>query len=335
MNRSFVTVGTVALWVTLLVHAFAEDPSWRTCYESAQALSAVGEWDTAFRKANAALSLSTAVNGELHIKTAKSLDLLADICAERGRVQQGLVYRKRSLKIREDLLGKDHPTVVQALTSLADMYRCGEEEEMAGQLYREALNRAKSGGWSESPCVTGALEGLGYLAVLNERFAEADRMYRKALHLHELTRKYAPYRDACIARDLMCLAEINRTMRNYAEASRLYRSALKNYLASAGPNSRLTAHCMKRLGELYAQWNKPARATAYYKRALAVYRRNGVIDDPMVAATLIRLAQVYDNQGKLAKAETLSKKAAAIYERAGIIDKRVASTVLKSAKIWP
>ncbi len=324
----------ICLWL-LAGLASAQTDSWRECHANAVALYQAGAWELAYQQAKKAVATARGEHGEFHVNTVKSLNLMSEICCARGCTPQGVLLQKKVLKIQNRLCGVNHPNVVSSLTALGNLYRSDGKPTQAEVWYCEALGRAKKGGWCSSACTVPALEGLAGLYVQQGKLADAAELFGKALNMRELRRKYSPAEDLGIAGDLVCLADINRDQKNYAEASKLYRRALAKYRATEGPGSPMYANTLKSLGELYAQWKKPARAIACLKRAVASYEKTGLRDGPMMGSTLITLASIYRNQKRIAQAEALYKRATAIYERNSGIDKALASRLLRNARIWP
>lgn len=333
-KRSFIGISMFVLCF-LASTCFADNSYWRSCQTEAQGLCQSGVLDEALQRGKAALEIARTKYGASHLRTAKSLETLGEICTAAGRLQQSNLYLNAALKIRSSLHGERHPGAIRLLTMMGDNFRMHRQWDQAERLYEKALALADSGGWGQGSDAAPALEGLARLYSDAGQHQKAGIQYQKVISIYELGGKYRPAERCCAARSLLNLADLKFQGKEFSEAKELYEAALTKYLAIAGPSSPMVAYTYKRLADSYARRGMPAVALTYFHKALGAYERTGLPEGPLTAATLIGLANVLKNKGEQDRSKQLYKSADSIYERTGGLDGELATMVLTKERIWP
>lgn len=334
-RKSLTGIGIILFFLLLVGTSFADNTCWRSCQNEAQALSRGGVWDEAFQRSKEALQLARKKYGPSHLNTAKSMETLGDICTASGRLQQSNLYFGEAIKIRSNLHGECHPSVIRLLTMMGDNFRMHRQWDQAEQQYKKALLLAEAGGWGKSSDAAPALEGLARLLSDTGATQSAETLYQKAIAIYELGEKYRPAEKQSEARCLVNLADLKFENKEFSDARDLYEVALTKYLGTAGPTSPMVAYTYKRLADSYARRGMPSVALTYFHRALGAYERTGLPDGPLTAATLVGLANVLKTKGKKDEPKYLYRSADAIYERTGGLDGELATMVLTKERIWP
>ncbi len=95
---------------------------------------------------------------------------------DRGRYREAAPLYERSLQIREQMLGAEHPDVAQSLNNLAMLHKAQGEYAKAAPLYERSLQIREKVLGAEHPTVVTVVEN--YLSVLRElgRNQEADEL---------------------------------------------------------------------------------------------------------------------------------------------------------------
>jgi tetratricopeptide (TPR) repeat protein len=165
---------------------------------------------------------------------------LGGIQHARGRHAAGEPHARRSVELRRQVLGPDHPTVAADVAALAALVEgCGRLAE-AARLYERALAvfRRRLGPASAEVGIN-----LGNLASLRQRqgrLAEAERLYLRAVAILERVYGRAHPEVALTVNNLACLVRDGGDLRR-AEA--LYDRAARLFERSVGPrhpHARLT-----------------------------------------------------------------------------------------------
>ena len=80
---------------------------------------------------------------------ATTLNNLAELYKTQGDYEAALPLYRRSLQIREEKLGKNHPNVATTLNNLAGLYQTQGDYEAALPLYRRSLQYEKKN-WAKT-----------------------------------------------------------------------------------------------------------------------------------------------------------------------------------------
>ncbi|MBM3794576.1 MAG: tetratricopeptide repeat protein [Acidobacteria bacterium] len=160
-------------------------------------------------------------------------------------------------------------------TRLANWYEAHRAPKPALDEYRAAVGVWEALGAAETEGLAVALNDLG-LSLESQTppaFAEAERLYRRALAIQE--RKLGP-RHAETGITLNNLAGALGARGRFAEAEPVLRRALAVLDAALGPESLKSANCASNLGDLLsARGVAKAEAQALYRRALQTFEAAG------------------------------------------------------------
>jgi tetratricopeptide (TPR) repeat protein len=132
----------------------------------------------------------------------------------------------------------------------------------------------------------------------------------------ELCEKVAGPDHPDTATALNNLAELYRSMGDYAKAEPLYQRALKIFGKALGPDHRNTATALNNLAALYRSMGEYAKAEPLYQWALKIYEKALGPDHPDTGLALNNLAELYRSMGEYAKAEPLYQRSLKIKEKA-------------------
>ena len=118
---------------------------------------------------------------------SEKLMLLVDLYKSNGRFKDVEDLYRRLLETSQELLGANHPTVVQTLTRLAKFYADERSYEEAVSLYTESLEIRKNIFREQHPSIATNMINLAYVYHSLKRFEEAQELYDQALkiRIHE------------------------------------------------------------------------------------------------------------------------------------------------------
>ena len=116
---------------------------------------------------------------------ATSLSRLANLYRAQGRYGEAETLYVRSLHIREQQLGSDHPDTAQSLNNLAGLYESQGRYSEAEPLYLQALEIRRSQLGQDHPSTTTSLNNLAVLYYYQNRFAEAESLLLQALEIRQ------------------------------------------------------------------------------------------------------------------------------------------------------
>ncbi|HKQ91647.1 MAG TPA: CHAT domain-containing tetratricopeptide repeat protein [Blastocatellia bacterium] len=271
-----------------------------------------------------------------------------------GKHDEALPLFEWALKIRERILGPDHPDVSQAIGGLAVLHHHKGEYSKAEPFYQSALAIKEKSLGPEHLDVAMSLHSLASLYRSLGDYAKAEQLQQRALairekslgpehpdvaaSLHNLANLYGSLGDYAkaeplyqrgtailqksfgqehpdVARSLNNLANIHMSLGDYAKAEPLQQSSLAILEKSLGPEHLDVTRSLNGLAILYRSMGDYAKAEPLYQRALAIREKALGPEHPDVAASLHNLANLHMNLGDYAKAEPLHQRALAILEK--------------------
>ena len=141
------------------------------------------------------------------------------------------VYHK-SLAIRENFFGLDHPSVAQNLHDLALILKMQGRYDEAEPLYLRALDIREKVLGSEHPDVSQNLNNLASLLYARGQFSKAEPLYRRALAIRE---KVFGLENPYTITSLHNLAGVLKARGKYEEAESLYLTVLDIQEKLLGP----------------------------------------------------------------------------------------------------
>ena len=166
------------------------------------------------------------------------------------------------------------------------------------------------------PAAAQLLNQAGYYLYLRARYAEAERLHRRALAIWEALGPDNP--DT--ATSLNNLGVLLRFRGRFAEAEPLLRRALAIREAALGPNDPdndpYTAISLNNLALLLQAQGRYGEAEPLYRRALAIREMALPRDHPDTVYTLNDLAGLLREQGRPGEAEQLLRQALALRKQA-------------------
>ena len=199
---------------------------------------------------------------------------------------------------------------------------------MADALYNLAVAQERNGKYAEAdrlyrralaihqqahrPNVANDLWGLASLDKKQDKHAEAEQIYRRVVAIKE---QALGRNHPDVGDALVALASNLTDQGKYAEAEEIYRQALAIAEQTVGPNHPAVADALTGLAVLYRHLEKYAEAEELHQRALVIREHSLGPNHRDTAHSLHSLAVMYAFQGRYAEAEAFYLRALAIYER--------------------
>ncbi|MCW5212814.1 tetratricopeptide repeat protein [Desulfobulbus sp. TB] len=163
------------------------------------------------------------IGEEENAELGTALHNVAGLYYKQGRYDEAEPLYKRTLKIREKQLGKEHPDVAESLNNLALLYyEKGRHDEVELLLKRALEIREKQLG-KEHPDMAESLNNLALLYYEKGRHDEAELLLKRAL---EITEKALGKEHPDGATILHNLALLHDAQDRYDEADPLYQRCL-------------------------------------------------------------------------------------------------------------
>ncbi len=232
---------------------------------------------------------------------------------ERVQYSEGEPLIRRSLEIREKVLGPDHPDTAKSLNNLAVLLERSGHYKDVEQLYKRALEINERTVGPGHPDTAKSLNNLAGLYGRLGQHKESEPLLERALEINE---KALGPDHPDTARALNNLGSFRHKQAQYREAEPLLKRALEIDEKALGPEHPDTAACLHSLAGHYDDQDRYEDAEPLHKRALEIREKVLGPDHPDTAMSLNSLGWLYQREGKYKDAELLYKRALDIREKA-------------------
>jgi len=246
-------------------------------------------------------------------EAARLLNLAGYYLQERGHYTQAEPLARRSLEIREQVLGPEHLDVASSLNYLAWLYHEQGRYSEAEPLVRRSLEIREQVLGPEHLDVAQSLRTLAEIYHDAGNDVTAEPLYQRALEIRE---RVLGLEHPDVAQILKHLGSLYRSQGEYAKAEPLYLRALAICEQTLRPEHPALAACLISLGALYSRLREDAKAESLFLRALAIREQTLGPEHPEVATSLCTLGTFYQRRGEYDKAEPLYLRTLAIREKA-------------------
>ncbi len=270
----------------------------------------LGQYETAVRLIERAVSLRRQVFGEEHVEVAESLNDLGWLLVFKGDYQRAEPLLRQSLAMRRKLLGEDHLEVAESLHNLAGALLVRGAQEEAEAATRQALSIRRRLLGERDFLVVETQNSLGILMAHKGDYVAAERLYREVLTKSRLLLSEG---HPVLARNMNNLATSLHSLGNNDDAERLHRQALEIWRTSFGEEHAELAITMANLASVLHSKGDDDEAEQLFREALAMARRVEGEKHPEVAARLNDLAGFLADRGEARAAMPLVGEAMEIY----------------------
>ncbi len=222
-----------------------------------------------------------------------------------------LADSRRTLAIREEVLGPKHPSTATSLNSLALLLKSQGNYEEARPLFESALAISEEVLGPRHPHTARSLNNLALLLESQGNYEEARPLFERALAIQE---EVLGPKHSDTATSLSNLALLLESQGNYEEARPLFERALAISEEVLGPKHPDTATSLNNLAALLWSQGNYVEARPLYERALATHEEVLGPKHPHTAASLNNLALLLKSQGNYEEARPLYERALATRE---------------------
>jgi tetratricopeptide (TPR) repeat protein/predicted Ser/Thr protein kinase len=324
------------------------------------------EW---FQHAELALS---ALPDPLREREALLLGQLASVELASGSYERAMQLQQRSLALREDALGRNHPDIWGSLGNLALIHERLGEYEQARALHERALAVVGDELGAQHPDMGSILNNLADNYRLTGEYAEAKQLFERALSIKELAlgpdhpsvanslgnlalvleamdrhadaqpmlQRVVAIKEAALGPEhpdvavvLNNLAENHRAMGEYREALALHQRALAIKESALGPNLASTGLSLTNLASVYQALGEYEQATTHFERALGIFERELGAAHLHVSYPLLGLAEIALAQQRAADALPLAERGLALREQPGTLPRDLADARFILARV--
>ncbi len=266
------------------------------------------------------------------LQEAKRLEQSGIEQYQKGQYAQALELFQRSLVIKEQVLGTNHPEVATTLNNLALSYAAQGEYSKAEPLYQRSLALRERVLGANHPDVAQSLNNLALLYRKQGQYSKVEPLYQRSLAILQQTLGASHPNVAAVLNNL---AGLYQAQGEYSKAEPLLQRSLAIREQALGTNHPEVATTLNNLARLYQKQGQYAKAEPLLQRSLAIREQALGTNHPEVATTLNNLALLYEKQGQYAKAEPLYQRSLVILEQAlGTNHPEVATTLNNLALLY-
>jgi tetratricopeptide (TPR) repeat protein len=219
---------------------------------------------------------------------------------------------ERALKLREEVLGPEHPATGISLNNFADLLASQGDLAAAQPLYQRALEINEKILGSEHPDTATSLNNLAVLLRLMGDLPAARPLFERSLAIRQAR---LGIEHPGTASSLNNLASVLSAQGDSVAARPLLERALAIREKAFGPDHPYTAQSLNNLAGLLQDQGDLAAARPLCERSLAIREKVLGPEHPDTAASLNNLATLLQGQGDLAAARPLVERALAIREK--------------------
>jgi serine/threonine protein kinase/tetratricopeptide (TPR) repeat protein len=213
--------------------------------------------------------------GEDPLMQAQALMAVGSAYQGIGRPATARPLFDKSLKLRLDLLGNEHPDVAMSKSKLGDTLSAIGEYEQARRLHEEALEFRREFYGPDHRTVAWSLRSLAAIDWRTSRLETARLLFQQALEIEE---KIDGPDSLYVTFTLVLLAGIEMDSGNYPAAREHLQRTLRVREAELGPEHLLVAATLNDLGRLYVDIGETEEALQVLERGMAIVEKLGVPD---------------------------------------------------------
>jgi tetratricopeptide (TPR) repeat protein len=212
---------------------------------------------------------------------------------------------RRSLEVREELLGMENLDTLSSVSRVATALRLAGRYEEALPMYRRAYQGRKKVLGAEDPLTLSSLNSVGL--ILSERgdYEEAELMHRRSLQIQE---KVLGLEQRSTLQAMNDLGVLLTKRGKYNEAEVMHRRALEKEDKLYGKNHEWTLATLDNLGLALGKQGKFDEAVLMHRRALEGSKRRFGETHPETLICARNVAAVLTFMSKHEEAEALHRQ---------------------------
>lgn len=244
-------------------------------------------------------------SGDERIK-ARALGPLAEDALRNHELELALDYSAREAAAKENLMGGEHPQLVEVYRRQARIRLLQGQLDEAEESYKKSLGVLQNSKGEETAEYAATLVDLAELYREKKLLSESEALHRRAF---ETRKKLLGGDSKESAESLHFLGRLYHLEGKHETAESFLKRALDTQERVLGEGDAQASETLISLGQLYRSTDRTTESEDYFKRALEMRERILGLQHPQVAAALECLADLYRDQEKFAEAEPLYGRA--------------------------
>lgn len=265
--------------------------------------------DSAFLNSLADHILKFDFSSELIVQV---LNLISNIIADIGYMQETVKYRMRVLDIAYLLFDDENSLLSSALNNLGVLYTEVGDLKKAEECLLRSYKIRKNLYGSKHPDIAGSLNNLGRLYYAAGDIEKAEGYYLKSC---KIRRRLYGDESLDIANSLNNLGILYTDAGDLKKAEECLVQSYEIHKKLCGDEHPYIADSLEHLGSLYCAAGDLKEAEKYYVKAYEIRQRLYGSEYPDIASSLYNLGALYIDAGDLKKAEECLSQSYDIYQR--------------------
>ena len=259
--------------------------------------------------ANGADRIGNELQGRPEIQAAL-MQTIGRVYLNLGEYQPSVEFLEQSLRLRQQALGDDHPSIAANKNELAESLIRQADYERAQQLLNEALRQNRDQRGEYSLAVGQNLFNLAEVHLATGELAEAERFASESVDIYS---RLEQGHEIELAEAKSLLARVMQVTGDLDTTERLLREAIELVRSSAGPDHPLMAYYLQNLGVLLQSKGDLDLAEITLNQAIESTRRILGDKHDLVAATLVMQGTLQHNKGNFEAAEQSLRDALSLH----------------------
>jgi non-specific serine/threonine protein kinase/serine/threonine-protein kinase len=248
------------------------------------------------------------------LELAAGLYELAKLYSWTDRATEGVELASRSLAIREERLGPNHPEVAQSLNALGNCLQRLDRLDEAAAAHERALHIREQAPGENSEAIASSVHNLAIVYYFKGDLDRAAQLYQRSaeMDLRSQGRDNHNY-----ATSLHTLAIVYKDQGKLEEALELELESLEIREKVLGPDHAHVGFSLSTLGEIYRELGRPVEGEQPGRRALVIAETTQGVSHPETAWTRGNLVLTLLALDKIDEAEAVVTEAIAGIEATG------------------
>jgi len=248
------------------------------------------------------------------LERAAGLYELAKLYLWTNRAEESEELARRSLGLREQELGPDHPLVAQSLNALGNALQHLNRLDEAAATHTRAVQIREQAGPEFEEDLAASVHNLAIVHYFRGDLEAAEKQYLRAA---EIELRLGGRDNHNYATTLHTLAIVYSDQERYDEALELELESLEIRESVLGPDHTHVGYSLSTLGELYRKLGRPAEGEAPGRRALEISKASQGVGHPETAWVRGNLVSTLLALDRLAEAEEVLQESLIEIESAG------------------
>jgi tetratricopeptide (TPR) repeat protein len=219
-----------------------------------------------------------------------------------GKYKEAETMHRRTLELREKVLGLEHPSTLTSMNNLASVLDSQGKYEEAETMHRQELELTEKVLGLEHPSTLTSMNNLASVLKSQGEYEEAETMHRRTLELKE---KVLGLEHPSTLTSMNNLALVLKSQGKYKEAETMHRRTLELREKMLGLEHPDTLTSMNNLALVLKSQGKYKEAKTMHRRTLELKEKVLGLEHPSTLTSMNNLALVLDSQGEYEEAETM------------------------------